>query len=57
MGQRTWSPEGATFRSISSLAFANEIAKPQVCIISNNTSNECKKNCNRKWKFATGNRN
>jgi len=41
---------------------ANEIAKPQVSINSNNSSTECSlhcktKNCNRKWKFATENRN
>jgi len=35
---------------------ANEIAKPQVCINSNNSLIDFKK-LQRKWKFATGNRN
>jgi len=28
----------------------------QVNWYSSNSSTDCKKNCNRKWKFATGNR-
>jgi len=36
---------------------ANEIAKPQVSIHSNNSSIYCKKSNRKwKWKFATGNR-
>jgi len=35
--------------------WTNEVAKPQVSINSNNSSIYCK-HCNRKWKFATGNR-
>jgi len=42
------------FRSIFHVA--NEIATPQFCINSNNSSIDCK-NCMQKWKFATGNRN
>jgi len=34
---------------------ANEIAKPQVSIHSNNSLVDCK-NYNRRWKLATGNR-
>jgi len=34
---------------------ANEIAKLQVSINSNDASTNCKKNFNGKWKFATGN--
>jgi len=39
---------------------ANQIAKSQVSINSNNSSIDCSlhcKNCNRKCKFATGNKN
>jgi len=57
MGQRTWGTKGAIFRSISRLACckwnheALSLHKFQQFVTS------LQKNCNRKWKFATGNRN